>query len=76
LTAPKEGQPHFKAVGKTSFTWCPHHKYWGGHMAADYFKVNKKLSTTPTTKTPAQKEAILQLKATYASMMEDLGNEE
>ena len=29
-TAPKEGDPHTKTVGKRTFTWCPHHKYWGG----------------------------------------------
>jgi hypothetical protein len=75
-TAPKEGATHTKTVGKRTFTWCPHHKYWGGHAAAEYFKVNKKPSTTPSTKTPAQKEAILQLKAAYASMLEDLETQE
>jgi hypothetical protein len=75
-TAPKDGDSHTKTVGKRTFTWCPHHKYWGGHAATDCFKVNKKPSTTPSTKTAAQKDALLQLKAAYASMLEDLNNEE
>ena len=40
-TLPKDGESHTMTVGKRSFTWCPHHKYWGGHMAADCFKVAK-----------------------------------
>ena len=78
-TAPKEGETHTKTVGKRSYTWCPHHKYWGGHAAAECFKVNKPTnapSTAPSQKSNAQKEAVLQLKAAYASLMEDIDNQE
>ena len=54
-TAPKEREPHTKTDGKRMFTLCPHHKYCGGHSASDCFKVNKKPSNTPTTRSASWK---------------------
>lgn len=74
-TVPKEGEPHTKTVGKRMYTWCPHHKYWGAHAAPDCFKVNKS-TAAPPQKLAAQKEAVLQLKAVYASLMGNIDNQE
>ena len=67
--APKEGALQTRNVGSKTFTWCPHHKYWGQHDPASCFKNKKETPESSNVKSSAQNAAVLQLSAIMASLI-------